>query len=214
MLELYFAPGACSFVPHVALELIQAKTGHAFETRLVKMHKAAEFLALNPNGQVPVLVADGTPLDQLIAIIDYLDRRFPNAGLLPTELWARTQAMSRLAWMNSAAHPTFAHVILTHYFAQSDAAKSEVKALAASTFRGHLERVASWLPNGSGFLHGEHAGVLDAYAWTLLRWGGFAAIDPASLPGYLAYARRVMAEPAVAAVLARERITLDTYKPA
>jgi len=97
-LELYFAPGACSFVPHVALEAIQAATGQAFEPKMVKLHKGEqktpEYLALNPNGQVPVLVVDGKPLNQIVAICDYLDRRFPAAGLLPTDPWARAQAIS------------------------------------------------------------------------------------------------------------------------
>ena len=61
-LELYFAPGACSFVPHVALEAIRAATGQSFEPKLVKLHKGEhktpEYLAMNPNGQVPVLVAE------------------------------------------------------------------------------------------------------------------------------------------------------------
>ena len=35
--------------------------------------------------------------------------------------------------------------------------------------------------------------VHDAYAFTLLRWGGFAGIDPASLPAYRAYIDRVAA---------------------
>jgi len=38
-LELYFAPGACSFVPHVALEAVKAATGQAFEPKLIKLHK-------------------------------------------------------------------------------------------------------------------------------------------------------------------------------
>jgi hypothetical protein len=32
-LELYFAPGACSFVPHVALEAIKASTKHDFDAK-------------------------------------------------------------------------------------------------------------------------------------------------------------------------------------
>lgn len=56
MIELYFGPGACSFVPHVALERIKAVTGQAFEPKLVKLHKNEqknpEYLKLNPNGQV------------------------------------------------------------------------------------------------------------------------------------------------------------------
>ncbi len=41
-LELYFAPGACSFVPHVALETIKAATGQGFEPRLLKLHKGEQ----------------------------------------------------------------------------------------------------------------------------------------------------------------------------
>ena len=54
----------------------------------------------------------------------------------------------------------------------------------------------------------------DAYAFTLLRWGGIAGIDPKSLPGYFAYIEGVMAAAPVAAALERERVKLDTYKPA
>ena len=101
MIEFYFAPGACSFVPHVALEAIKAATGESFEPKLVKLHKGEnrtpEYLVLNPNAQVPVLVVDGKPLTQIVAICDYLDRRFPQVGLLPTETWARAQALSQLA---------------------------------------------------------------------------------------------------------------------
>ena len=39
MIELYFAPGACSFVPHVGLEAIKAVTGEDFKPNLVKLHK-------------------------------------------------------------------------------------------------------------------------------------------------------------------------------
>jgi glutathione S-transferase len=92
MLQLYFAPGACSFVPHVGLEAAKAE----FEPRLVKLHKGEqrtpEYLAMNPNGQVPVLVVDGKPLTQIVAICDFLDRRFAQAGLLPKTEWERSQA--------------------------------------------------------------------------------------------------------------------------
>jgi len=39
MIELYFAPGACSFVPHVGLEAIKSATGEDFKANLVKLHK-------------------------------------------------------------------------------------------------------------------------------------------------------------------------------
>ena len=217
-IELFFGPGACSFVPHVALEAIKAATGTDFEPRLVKLHrdehKTPEYLAINPNAQVPVLVVDGRPLTQIVAICDFLDRSFPQAGLLPTEPWARAQAMSQFAWMNNTVHPTFTHVYRAGEFAESDAAKAEVRATAAVRLRRQLERIQSWVAAAAPYWLGERVGVHDAYAFTLLRWGGFAGIDPKSLPGYLAYVERVIAAPPVAAALARERINLDTYKPA
>jgi len=215
-LELYFAPGACSFVPHVALEAIKAATGQGFEPRLLKLHKGEqktpEFLALNPNGQVPVLMADGKPLSQIVAICDFLDRSYPAAGLLPVEPWARAQALSQLTWMNNSVHPTFTHVFRAEQFAESDAAKAEVKKVAAAKFRRLLERIQGLVADKPAFWHGARPSPHDAYAFTLLRWGGYAAIDPASLPAYRAYAERVMAAPPVAAALERERIKLDTYK--
>lgn len=215
-LQLYFSPGACSFVPHVGLEAIRAATGTDFEPILVKLHKGEqrtpEYLAINPNAQVPVLVVDGKPLNQIVAICDYLDSRFPEAGLLPSEPWARAQAMSQFAWMNNTAHPTFNHVFMPDRYAESDIAKAEVKARAAQAFRSQLERVQQWCAGAAPLWFGEKVSFLDAYAFTLLRWGGFAGIDPASLPSYRAYVERVVAAPAVAAAIARERIKLDTYK--
>ena len=217
-LELYFAPGACSFVPHVALEAIKAATGQAFEPRLVKLHKGEqktpEYLALNPNGQVPVLVADGKPLTQIVAICEFLDRSFPKAGLLPTEPWARSQALSQLAWMNNTVHPTFTRVFRTPEFAESEAAQAEVKKIAAAKYRTLLERIQQWSAAARPFWFGERISFHDAYAFTLLRWGGMAGVDARALPGYFAYIERVVAAAPVAAALERERIKLDTYKAA
>lgn len=218
MMQLYFAPGACSFVPHAGLETIQAATGTVFEPRLVKLHKGEhktpEYLAMNPNGQVPVLVVEGKPLTQIVAICDFLDRSFPQVGLLPTDTWARAQAMSQLAWMNNTVHPTFTHVFRASDFAESEAAQADVRKVAMARYRGYLERIQAWVANAAPFWFGARVSFHDAYAFTLFRWGGYAGIDPKSLPGYLAYVERVMAAAPVAATLERERIRLDTYKAA
>jgi glutathione S-transferase len=215
-LELYFAPGACSFVPHVALEAIKTATGQAFEPKLVKLHKgeqkAPEYLTMNPNGQVPVLVADGKPLNQIVAICDFLDRSFPKAGLLPAEPWARAQAMSQLAWMNNTVHPTFTRVFRSAEFADGEAAQAEVTKMAQARYGKLLERIQEWTAGANPYWLGDRVTAHDAYAFTLLRWGGIAGVDPKSLPGYLAYVERVMAAPPVATALERERVKLDTYK--
>jgi glutathione S-transferase len=212
MIQLYFGTGACSFVPHVALEAAKAE----FEPKLVKLHKGEhrtpEYLAINPNGQVPVLVVDGKPLTQIVAICDYLDRRFPEAGLLPKQSWDREQALSQLAWLNSTVHPTFTRVFFKERYAQTEGAQAEVRKRAAEEFRGYLERIQGLVSGAAPFWFGERLSFHDAYAFTLLRWGGYAGIDPKSLPVLHAYVERVMQAPPVAAALARERIALDTYK--
>jgi glutathione S-transferase len=210
-LELYFAPGACSFVPHVGLEAAKAE----FQPKLVKLHKGehrtAEYLAINPNGQVPVLTVDGKPLTQIVAMCDFIDRRFPDVGLLPKDAWGRSQALSQLAWMNSTPHTTATRFFFPERYAQSEAARAEVKKRAVEEYRGYLERIAKMIPPSDYWL-GPRVSFHDAYAFTLLRWGGFAGIDPGALPAYRDYAERLMQALPVATALARERIRLDTYK--
>jgi glutathione S-transferase len=216
MLKLYFGPGACSFVPHASLETIKAATGENFETQAVKLHKgeqkSPEFLALNPNGQVPVLLIDGKPLTQIVAICDYLDRRHPEVGLLPADPWQRTEALSRLAWMNNSVHPTFTHVFMPQKFTDAETAQAEVKRYNIGLFRAYLERIQGMLDAAAPFLFGAKPSCLDFYTLVFLRWGGLAGIDPDTLPAYKAFVERLAVVPPVAAALAREGIPLHAYK--
>jgi glutathione S-transferase len=216
--RLYYAPGACSFIPHVALETVAAACGETFDYALLKMHKGEhktpEYLAMNPDGQVPMLLVDGKPLTQILAILTYIDARWPKAGLLPADPWARAQTMSMLAWMNNTVHPTFARFFMPAKFADDADAQAKVRAAAATAYLGQLQRIQGWVDCAQPWLSGERPGLLDAYVLTLFRWGGYAAIDPASLPALQDHVMRVAKEPAFAAAIARERIDFNTYKPA
>ena len=216
MMKLYYGPGACSFVPHVGLEAIRAATGEGFEAQAVKLHKgeqhSPEYLALNPLGLVPLLVVDGKPLSQIMAICDYLDRRYPQAGLLPADPWQRAEAVSVFAWMNNTVHPTFTHIFRSQKFADGEAAQAEIERTAQGMFRSQLERIQDMAENAAPFLLGERLSFVDAYALVFLRWGGLAGIDPASLPVYRAYVDHLAAVPPVAAAIAREGLRLDTYQ--
>jgi maleylpyruvate isomerase len=55
--------------------------------------RAPEFLALNPQGLVPVLDDDGAVLSQSLPILNYLEERYPERSLLPKDLPGR--ALSR-----------------------------------------------------------------------------------------------------------------------
>ena len=213
-LKLFYAPGACSFVPHSLLEL----AGAEFEPALVKLHKgeqrSPEYLALNPRGQVPLLVDGGESISQIVAIVLHIDARFPQAGVLPASGMARTRALSTLMWMNNTVHPTFTHVFMPQKFTDDAGAQALVKQHAVGVYRALLAELEAMAAQAGSWLTGDQPGALDAYALTLLRWGGFAGIDPETCPATWTLAQRFAALPAVARVVEREKLQLNVYKPA
>jgi glutathione S-transferase len=110
VLTLYFAPGASSMAVHIALHEI----GAPFEGRPLSFKnqdlRAPAFLALNPEGKVPVLLIDERPLTEVAAILYYLAKRFPDAELLPRENpEAEAQALSWMSFIASTLHPARRH---------------------------------------------------------------------------------------------------------
>jgi glutathione S-transferase len=216
-LKLYFSPGACSFVPHVLLQL----SGAAFEPAMVKLHKGEqngeEYKAINPRGQVPVLVDDGKVITQIVAIILYLDQKFPDAKFLPTEPLARAKSIEVLAWMNNTVHPTFTHIFMPQKYSDQADVQAALKAFNTQVYKGLLAEIEALVVrqlSPSGWLSGERLGPLDAYALTLTRWGSIAGIDPATYPSLWAHVNRVAADLCVAQVIERERLQLNLFKAA
>ena len=106
MLTLYFSPGSSSMAPHIALH----ETGASFEAKPLSLTKkdtrTSEFLAINPNGKVPVLLVDGRVLTAVAGILFYLARTFPAAALLPQgDIEAEAQVVSWMSFIASTIHP-------------------------------------------------------------------------------------------------------------
>jgi glutathione S-transferase len=215
-LKLYFAPGACSFVPHSLLET----AGAQFEPVMVKLHKGEQnepaFRAVNPRGQVPVLVDGEQTITQIVAIVNHLDSKFPEQQFLPRDPQARTRVLETLAWMNNTVHPTFTHVFMPYKFAGTKEAQEELKAFNAKVYAGLLGEIEAMAKKaadaGQPWLGGEKLGPLDVYALTLLRWGGFAKIDPTSYRALWAHVQKVAQQPGVAKAIERERLQLNLYQ--
>jgi glutathione S-transferase len=105
MLTLYLAPGSSSMAVHIALHEI----GVPFETKPMSFSgndmRAPHYLKLNPEGKVPTLLIGGRPLTEVAAILYYLAKRFPEAGLLPHDIEADAQALSWMSFAASTLHP-------------------------------------------------------------------------------------------------------------
>ena len=213
-LKLYFSPGACSFVPHSLLQL----TGESFEPIMVKLHKGEqhgdEYKAINPRGQVPVLVDNDQVITQILAIILYLDQKFQACQFLPSEPVARAKAIETLAWMNNTIHPTFTHIFMPHKFSDQADVQANLKVFNTQIYKGLLSELDTMVQSStSPWLFGENIGPVDAYALTLTRWGSIAGIDPSTYPALWEHVQKVSANEAISAVIERERLQLNLYKP-
>jgi glutathione S-transferase len=83
MITIYWASGSCpSWRVLFSLEL----KGLAYESRLLelskKQHKSADMLALNPRGKVPVLRDGDFALFESMAIVAYLEAKYPDRKVL------------------------------------------------------------------------------------------------------------------------------------
>lgn len=105
MLTLYFAPGASSMAPHIALH----ELGTPFTPRPLSFARndtrSAAFRAINPEGKVPTLLIDGQVLTEVAAILFYLARTHPAANLLPATPEGEAQAISWMSFLASTIHP-------------------------------------------------------------------------------------------------------------
>lgn len=213
MLTLHYSPGSANLAPHILLR----ECGAAFELARVdteaRAHKSPDYLKLNPNGLVPVLVdrrgAEPLVLYETVAILLHLADTHPDAELLPPLGSAdRAQAYKWLVWLTNTLQAT-----LIHYFypermvAEGNAdGAAQVKARAMARVGALLEQIDAQLAShGQSWLLGERYSAADPMAWMLTRWTRNFAERPArSFAHIAAYQQRMLARPAVQAAIAAE----------
>jgi maleylacetoacetate isomerase len=77
-------------------------------------HRTAEFLAVNPQATIPTLDDNGTILWQSLAIIEYLDARYPAPRLIPPEPVARARVQALAQLIACEIHPLNNLRVLTY----------------------------------------------------------------------------------------------------
>jgi glutathione S-transferase len=197
-MELYFAPLACSMASRIAfyeaglpVSFVQVDT---HEKRIVD--DGGFFLPINPLGQVPVLrLNDGELLTENAAILQYIGRLAPEAGLLgePGELH-RLQRW--LGFVSSELHKATYTPLLGGK--TTPAAKDAAKALAPA----RLDVLATHLQHREHLL--QDFSVADAYLATVLNWSQAAGLDLGAWPVLLAYRKRIFARPSARRALDEE----------
>jgi len=211
MLQLLYSPGKANLAPHILLE----ELGVPFELQLVDtdraQHRSAEYLKLNPNGLIPVLLDGGLVLYETAAICLHLADTHAAAGLAPpVGSPERAQFYKWLSWMSTTLQPT----LIAYYYPERwvDAGNADgaaqVKRQAEARIAPLLDQLEAQLASHTDpWLLGGHYGACDPYALMLCRWTRGFARPARSLPRLGAYLQRLLERPAVRRAIESERLS-------
>jgi glutathione S-transferase len=203
MLKLYYSPGACAMASHIALE----EAGADYETVRIDLkageQKTSEYLAINPAGVTPALVADEGVLTENLVIMGYVAQTHPEAKLADNDSsfnFGKMQSFN--GFLGASLHPAVSRALFARPPLEGEARDA---ALEAALVKYRL--VEDALFKGPWAM-GEAYTVADGYLSVFTRWGRQAGfLDPARFPRLNDHLDRMQARPAVQRVLAAEGLS-------
>jgi glutathione S-transferase len=208
-LKLFYGPLTCATGPYITL----TEAGADFEVINVNSRKGEnrtpEFLALNPKHKVPVLVIDGEPLTENVAIQIWIHRQFPKARILPGDPATEIKAISLMAWCASGVHPHLTPNARPQNYCDLPGSEESVKRVAYKLLSEDFAHADKLLAGREWFF--PHFTAPDAYFfWCFHRAVAFK-LDVAAFGNCLAHYERMKARPSVQKLLAYEKQVLEQF---
>ena len=207
MYTLYYSPGAASLAVHWML----IELGEPHELKKVDMeageHRQPEYLKLNPNGFVPAMVVDGTPLYESAALLMLLAERHPQAGFAPPP--GSPQRGPYMTWMfhlSNTLQAAYKDWFYPERPAGSDAVEG-AKASARARIESCWDRVEAQIRSGGPYLVGDRVGAADFLATMLMRWSRNMPKPATEWPTIANYVARMKGRPSFKTLYAREGLT-------
>ncbi len=144
------------------------------------------FLALNPAGQVPLIIlADGRPLAQSNAIILHLAEGSP---LIPADSYERAKMFEWLFWEQYSHEPYVAVARFQVKYLGNPVASLDAKLVERGL--AALQRLEDALADGD-FLVGERVSLADVALVAYTRWAGEGGFDLGGFPNLRGWIGRV-----------------------
>ena len=195
-MKLFYAPGTVALAAHITLE----EVGADYEAVRLDFANGAqlkpEYLAVNPKGRVPALATERGILTETPAILEYILRLHPQAGLAPLDdafAWAEAQAFN--AYLCSTVHVAHAHKFRGKRWADTEPTLEELKRKVPETMTAAFRMIEDEMFKGPWVL-GENFSICDIYMFTIARWLEGDGVNMADIPVTADHRARVMARPA------------------
>ncbi len=210
-IQLHYFPGNASMTPHLLLEELGIPFELKFVDRAANAHKTPEYLKLNPNGLIPVLVDGDLVLHETAAIALYLADSYPQHQLAPA-LGTPERALfyKWIVWLSNSVQAMMPHYFYADRMVSPGNAEGalQVGAQAETQLGAMFDQIDTQLASHGGpWLMGERFSALDPYTFMLCRWSRGFKRPARSLPHIAPFLARMLQRPAVQRVLASEKLS-------
>jgi glutathione S-transferase len=202
-LVFYYAPLSSAVTVHWALEELGVPYEKVKLDLQARDQDKSDFRALNPNGKVPVLVHDGTPIFESVAILIHLGETFGvEKKLFPAPGLRRAEALKWLVWANvslGGANTRYLNNSSSRVPAERHNAKAaEVAKAEVEDHLASLDRALA----GKAWVVGDSFSLVDLHLAGFVGFLGMCGFDSKRWPNVDAWAKKCTARPGYALSMA------------
>jgi glutathione S-transferase len=169
MYTLYGMTGSCSMAVHAVLNELKQPVTYVDVRVPEGQPRPAEFLTINPRGNVPVLIDGDITLREGGAIISYLLDKHASP-MLPKSGAGRAKALEWLMFANATMHPAYSRVFFILANLTDGAGKEQAMGAALKAINKLWADVDAQLAK-TPFICGESYSAADILLSVIANWG-------------------------------------------
>jgi len=207
MIELHYHPSDASLMPHIFLEELGVPFKLSLVDRSRNAQKSPEYLKLNPNGLIPVLVDGDVVLYETPAILLHLADTHPQPALMPAVgTPERAQTYKWLVWFSNTLQATLVQYFYAERYVPAEGV-ADFRARTEARVSAQLDQLEAQLQSSGGpWLLGSAYTAADCMTFVLCCWTRNLHRPANSLPVLGAYIDRMRQRPAVQRACATEQL--------